>query len=155
MNLRYLRGVGLKAAVATLAIGLCVIVKYYYSFSFPIVLGMSEICGSLTREDLQGLTPATAGWQNVSHDDDNRDFLVYSAFWESRVTPSAVRILGLAHYDHNHRNDTWCSLWYAGQDQPEFTRAIIQPLSNAKWVSSYLVFCQNETVCFYWPKIIK
>ena len=152
MNRGNLRRVGLKAALITLVIGQCAIVNYYYSFSFLIVLDMSEICGSLTREDLQGLTPATAGWQNVSHDDD-RGFLVYSAFWESRVTPPAVRILGLAPYSHNHGNDTWCSLWYAGQDQPELTRAIIQQLSDAKCVSSYLS-CENDSVCFYRLRII-
>ena len=98
----------------------------------------SAICSNITRRDLGGLASATATWQNVSsHAPENLSFLVYSAFWETRLTPPAVRIIGLVP-TRSTKYTYMCTLWYTGQDQPEFIKATKQYIGRSasyKWVS--------------------
>ena len=88
-------------------------------------------CGMLSRDAIQGLVAESERWQNITNSAHPKDNLpVYSAFWETRVAPPLVRIIGLTPY--NYFNTTWCLLWYAGKNQPETTEAKIQHIGKKK-----------------------
>ena len=61
----------------------------------------------------------TYDWQAVGHG--NRDTYVFSAYYEPRLVPRAVRVIGIASGRDPIRK--YCQVWYPGHTTPEIARA--------------------------------
>ena len=85
-------------------------------------------CGSFVFRDdisLVGLYYSTCEWRMVS--EDNKDVIVYSAYWDNRFSPPEVRILGVDNMLRQH--STWCLLWFEGEREAKIKVATIKPMA--------------------------
>ena len=93
--------------------------------SFAPLLGQHDVSdGVCTTIESSSLVARTAVWQDVS--EDRPDILVYSAFWESRLSSPTVLILGLKNLSYT--DPFTCLLWYQHQRHPVATEATAQPV---------------------------
>ena len=99
----------------------------YPSFTYRIGQGFTLYDDKLLSSDnalctnieWSSLTARTAVWQDVSAD--RSDILVYSAFWDSRLSSPTVLILGLKNLSYTE--PFTCLLWYQHQHHPVATEA--------------------------------
>ena len=87
-----------------------------------------DACGSFVFRDdisLVGLYYSTCEWRMVSGD--NKDVIVYSAYWDNRFSPPTVRILGVDNMLRQHSR--WCLLWFEGEREAKIKEATIKPMA--------------------------
>ena len=107
--------------------------------NFATLLDQHDVSyGVCTTIESSSLVARTAVWQDVSAE--RSDILVYSAFWESRLSSPTVLILGLKNLSYTDLFT--CLLWYQHQQHPVATEATAQPVivdRPVRWEYQFLL----------------